>query len=954
MSSEAQSGTEYRYLAAAPLTLFVGLGGSGHEAVKRTRRKIEERAGDVGNRVRYLVMDTDIYTHNDPAFDSREYVSLGGFDANQVLDNKDGWPHVDEWWDYGSQPVGSIFEGTKQQRHVGRLGFFVKYNDEVYGKLHGVQSLLEQISAGAGAGSMDKAQSVKVHIFVVGSLCGGTGSGILLDVCYNLRQLFGDRAFLTGVLLLPGPFIDAMGNELQKRHVQANAYATLRELEYFMNLPAGKQFVACYLAGDRPLQMRLAPLDRVLLVDNRNRWRQRLGDLDATLDMIALALYLMSVSPLAVPRGQEGGKAFGYWSLSDNITLLESEIDPTTLTRTVFGSLGCVSLSASKEPFIARYRSGYRRALLRACLGDSQPDRREDETSQTLRDDLARSINSLFEGIDDRLPTRSTQAAMEVLLDMQLSQRREALPRIVSQVQQDITSAVEREIREAIALGGTRAGRRLAAGVREWARAERGRLGHVEVVGHLPTPTGGVTSTDRRRRQWGLLGRRPASPPPPPNLAESFSERFKSGKRDLAVDAARKVWQHVSDVLVRMDRRLGDIEHCVGLLSIYYDEDAAARHPIRTSFQLEQQFFSSEEIASYVDRELDKLELEDARKAFFDTLFPLLEAGSVSVETATDSMRRWLMTRPGREVPFVSAMDAKKELDLVVDVQGPEAAGERLANLMSYCTPWWQVPVEYGGDTLSQQSLRLLGIGYSTGALGRSSSAWADVLSAHGRYTVVNPYDPGYIDALHTVHGFSLHQLGGLRTWQDYYEEFLQKRRSVLHPHKDWPKELPLVATRLPNSGKNRSTLQMPNLLGTTVSEAKMLLKRHGIDNYMIGRRIMRDGDGIGKVVEQLPRPGRDVMPSRGNIIAYLGVVQTRSLTQVEVPDVVGLAPADARARLTKAGLNFYTEYFSAGKEDGAGDLEGNVAVGKVAAQAPEAGCKVDQEHSVTIWVRVE
>src|SRR5205085_11789170 len=67
------------------------------------------------------------------------------------------------------------------------------------------------------------------RVFVIASIAGGTGSGMLLDLAFGLRQLLEEQGFpataLYGLLLHATPPKPA-GRELAR----INAYATLHEL----------------------------------------------------------------------------------------------------------------------------------------------------------------------------------------------------------------------------------------------------------------------------------------------------------------------------------------------------------------------------------------------------------------------------------------------------------------------------------------------------------------------------------------------------------------------------------------------------------------------------------------------------------------------------------------------------------------------------------------------------
>lgn len=78
-----------------------------------------------------------------------------------------------------------------------------------------------------------------LHVFVVGSLCGGTGSGMFLDVAYTLRKSYGNQGVQIAGYLVMDPSL--YGNTTS---MIANTYAALKELNYYTS--PSTIFTACY------------------------------------------------------------------------------------------------------------------------------------------------------------------------------------------------------------------------------------------------------------------------------------------------------------------------------------------------------------------------------------------------------------------------------------------------------------------------------------------------------------------------------------------------------------------------------------------------------------------------------------------------------------------------------------------------------------------------------------
>ena len=107
--------------------------------------------------------------------------------------------------------------------------------------------------------------SGKLEIHVVGSVCGGTGASILLDLAYDLRRWTrGYNTTIIGHLVLPDAFD---GKPVVEEALRANAFAALQEIDWFMNggvearwkvisdasqseFEGGAPFDICYLLGN--------------------------------------------------------------------------------------------------------------------------------------------------------------------------------------------------------------------------------------------------------------------------------------------------------------------------------------------------------------------------------------------------------------------------------------------------------------------------------------------------------------------------------------------------------------------------------------------------------------------------------------------------------------------------------------------------------------------------------
>lgn len=85
----------------------------------------------------------------------------------------------------------------------------------------------------------------QISIFITCSIVGGTGNGMILDLAAMIKDIFKDywpQPRIYGILVLPSAFKRVVYN----RNARANAYAALKEFDYYMS---GNTFRAQYPSG---------------------------------------------------------------------------------------------------------------------------------------------------------------------------------------------------------------------------------------------------------------------------------------------------------------------------------------------------------------------------------------------------------------------------------------------------------------------------------------------------------------------------------------------------------------------------------------------------------------------------------------------------------------------------------------------------------------------------------
>lgn len=273
-------------------TVVIGLGGTGYGALLKLKKRFVDAYGSVPPIIRFLSIDTTENAEGAAAssdgpevqLDHHEkYVLQVGSPAN-LLNGAN--PHIDEWWP-PEIPTQAIIAGAGQVRARGRLALFAKAG-EIFGWLgrafDDVRNIRNQKQMHYEQFQLSARSGVEVHI--VGSLAGGTGSGIFLDIAFIARHLAGgdEQSNFTGTLLLPRFFSKLAGVAL----VKPNAYGALKEIEHLST--SKTPFHINY--GLHRVEVNRPPFDLVYLIDSLNEQGRAVdtpGDLHT---LIADGLYI--------------------------------------------------------------------------------------------------------------------------------------------------------------------------------------------------------------------------------------------------------------------------------------------------------------------------------------------------------------------------------------------------------------------------------------------------------------------------------------------------------------------------------------------------------------------------------------------------------------------------------------------------------------------------------------
>ena len=304
-------------------TILVGVGGTGAEVLSRVRRFVEEAYGSLEKFpiISFLWIDTDKgYKISNPdaagsPFNDPEkcHATVSGTEAETILADMSKYPWIKKWFPPElERNISSLEAGAGQIRACGRFAFVCNY-----GKIQSsFRQALTRIK-GKENYMRDKygvrVLTNQVNVFVTGSISGGTGSGMLIDLGYCIRHwLQGEGSSeLTAIVPMPNAFAGiSVGSG-----VISNGYAALMELSYFSDHRT--EFIEQYTMSNLDeVRSVKPPFDFTYLTGTKNGESEfKLGQLR---EAIAQNIFLDLTSDFAPHKRSIRDNIKKSWTVSDN------------------------------------------------------------------------------------------------------------------------------------------------------------------------------------------------------------------------------------------------------------------------------------------------------------------------------------------------------------------------------------------------------------------------------------------------------------------------------------------------------------------------------------------------------------------------------------------------------------------------------------------------------------
>lgn len=269
--------------------LFIGLGGTGMNAILKTKKMFVDTYGEVPPTIGFLGIDTDggVYhktldsLHGPVSLQKNEQMPIIVEDAKPIYDVQK--EHLSWIPQANVRFLTSMTLGAGQIRTNGRFALTVNYSN-LSNKLQTVVNSVQNAKNRVDASYQLMNNQTEIHL--VFSVGGGTGCGTFLDVAYLIRHLF-PQSKLTGYAVLPDVF-EAMQVQPRER-IKPNAYGAIQDLDWLMHQDIDSTPIHFDYINEE-WDTNDKPFNAVFIIDNQNEKGDVYEHVDQTADMISLAL----------------------------------------------------------------------------------------------------------------------------------------------------------------------------------------------------------------------------------------------------------------------------------------------------------------------------------------------------------------------------------------------------------------------------------------------------------------------------------------------------------------------------------------------------------------------------------------------------------------------------------------------------------------------------------------
>lgn len=216
-------------------TILIGVGTSGLRVLEEVQRFYYENTGrNRPEHVEYLYMETDENSYPGVTAEQNEIrrIYLDLRDKETMINSLKHNKRLDTTWLPNTASVADNDAGAGGWPVYGRAALWGHDNfTQVYDSIRNAHSRVGSIE-------LEEAEDSKPAVFITGSLTGGTGSGVFIDLAYMVRDIIDQISELFGLFLIPGKKSGFKGME----NIYCNTYAALKALDFYNELKEDSKY----------------------------------------------------------------------------------------------------------------------------------------------------------------------------------------------------------------------------------------------------------------------------------------------------------------------------------------------------------------------------------------------------------------------------------------------------------------------------------------------------------------------------------------------------------------------------------------------------------------------------------------------------------------------------------------------------------------------------------------
>ncbi len=327
-------------------TLFIGVGGTGCDIVKRVAEMC--RPGETEN-ISFVCLDTNV---NDLSGISKSKARIYYVQTSNTQTVGDYLSYDDDalknWFPKNAVIYDkTVSEGAGQVRAISRLALNATIKT---GKIRPLYDAIDDLFRKDG-----KELKQALRIVMVSTSSGGTGSGIILPLSMYIRDHVSAKypntsLIVRSLILLPETLDSVIDSSVERDSQRRNAYATIKEINAFMMKGSGfldvesdlKRYSDLHIdfpipGTDEMKALGILPFDFCFLMDGQDAEDTTLVSLEQYKRQAAQALYEQNIGPMQK----------NAFSVEDNI--IKEMSNPGNYGRNRFGAIGASTIAYPYE-----------------------------------------------------------------------------------------------------------------------------------------------------------------------------------------------------------------------------------------------------------------------------------------------------------------------------------------------------------------------------------------------------------------------------------------------------------------------------------------------------------------------------------------------------------------------------------------------------------------------------